>query len=593
MHALLVVLLAGATPTADEGYEERLVAWALETRGREREPEPEGKRIEEVLIASEDVFAPSEPYPLLLNALHRRTRESVVRREVLLAEGDTWDASYARETERNLRRLFILAVVRVIPVKGRAGGVGLLVATRDRWSLRLSNDFTLIGSLLQSLWLELVETNFNGWGQRVSATMLLRLDSVSVGQSFTERRLLGSRIAFSESANLIFNRQTGRLEGSAGAVSLGMPLITLDQPWGGLVAGAWNVRPRRVYRGASIWQLPYPDAQGGEPVPLAYDVRELSVAASATRSFGRAVKVDVTGAVGGYGRRYVPSSDSRLTAEQAAWLTANYLPRSEDVTWLATAARAYTADFKVLRNLDTFQLSEDVLLGWLVQGGARWAVPLGNPNHFLELGGAVRYRRYAGDDLLAFSLAGGVRLRPGQPAANQRVAAELINYSPEFHGGRLVTRVVVDFKWSDLDNRRLLLGGSTGLRGAFADELAGRHVVLGNVEYRARAFELFSTWVGLVLFYDVGSAFDARPAFVHTTGIGFRVLLPQLNREVVRIDFGFVIGGPMPGADRINASWGQVTDLRLLGAPVAGPDRLNAAWGQVVDLRPDFLDHPL
>jgi hypothetical protein len=30
----------------------------------------------------------------------------------------------------------------------------------------------------------------------------------------------------------------------------------------------------------------------------------------------------------------------------------------------------------------------------------------------------------------------------------------------------------------------------------------------------------------------------------------------------LRIDFGFVIGGPIPGADRINASWGQVTDLR-------------------------------
>jgi hypothetical protein len=562
VHALLVALLATATPAPEEGYEERLVAWALETHGREREPHPDGKRIEEVLIAAEEVFAPSDPYPLFLNLFHKRTRESVIRREVLLKEGDVWNPSYALETERNLRRLFILAVVKVVPVKGKNGGVALMVVTKDRWSLRLSNSFTLIGNLLQYLALELVEVNFNGWGQRLSANLVLRLDTVSVGQSFIERRLFGSRFYFGETASIVLNRQTGRPEGTSGTVSAGSPLITLDQQWGALVTGSWNVRKRRVFRGASIWQLPYPDATSTETVPYVYDVRELAVEASATRSFGRALKVDLTGAVGGYLHQYTPAAESNLTGAQAAWLVANYLPRSEDVTYLSAFARAYPSDFQVLRNIDTYQLSEDFQLGWLVQAGARWAVPLGNPNHFLELAAAVRYRFLRADDLFTVSLASGVRLRAGQDAANQRVAAEIINYSPEFWGGRLVTRVVVDFKWNDLDNRQLLLGGSSGLRGAFADQLSGRQLLLGNVEYRARAFEMWSTWMGVVLFYDVGSAFDTVPQLVHTTGVGFRVLLPQLNREVLRIDFGLVLGGPTPGPDRINASWGQVTDNR-------------------------------
>jgi hypothetical protein len=153
-------------------------------------------------------------------------------------------------------------------------------------------------------------------------------------------------------------------------------------------------------------------------------------------------------------------------------------------------------------------------------------------------------------------------LRPGQTSANQRVSAEVLNYSPLFFGGRFVARVLVDFKFNDLDNRQLLLGGSTGLRGAFPDQLSGRQLALGNFEYRARPFELLSNWLGIVLFYDVGSAFDQRPTFLHATGIGFRLLLPQLNREVLRIDFGFVINGPIPGPDRIVASWGQVTDIR-------------------------------
>jgi len=571
VHALLVALVASATPTAEAGYEDRLIQWALELHGREVEPAPDGKTIEEVLIASEEIFAPSDPYPLFLNVFHKRTRESVIRREVLVNQGDAWDESHARETERNLRRLFILAVVKVVPVKGRHGGVAALVVTKDRWSLRLSNSFTLIGSLLQYLQLQLIEVNFNGWGQQLAVNMILRLDTVTVGQSFVERRLFGSRLYFGETAAIILNRQTGAPEGTVGGASFGQPIITLDQQWGALVTGDWNVRRRRVFRGATIWQLPYPDEGGSETVPYVYDVREGSVEGQVTRSWGRALKVDLTSSVGGYVRQYAPPNDFPLTTEQREWLTANYLPRSENVTYLQAYARAYPANFQVLRNIETYQLSEDYQIGWLVQGGARWALPLPfAPNHFVELGAAMRYRFYKADDLFTVSLAGAVRLRPGQTAANQRVAAEVINYSPEFYGGRFVARVLVDFKFNDLDNRQLLLGGSTGLRGAYPDQLSGPQLVLGNFEYRARAFELWTTWIGLVLFYDVGSAFEAKPAFVHSTGIGFRILLPQLNREVLRIDFGFVINGPVPGADRIVASWGQATAIR-----------------------PDFLDQPL
>ena len=163
-----------------------------------------------------------------------------------------------------------------------------------------------------------------------------------------------------------------------------------------------------------------------------------------------------------------------------------------------------------------------------------------------------------------------MRIRPGQELANRRFAAEMSNYSPQFCGGRFVMRLLIDLKGNDLDNRQLLLGGSTGLRGAFPEQFTGRNMLLGNVEYRARPIELFSNWLGVVLFYDVGSAFDSTLSLTHTVGIGFRLLLPQLNKEVLRVDFGFVFGGPIPGADRINASWSQVTDIR-----------------------PDFLDQPL
>lgn len=571
MSFFLALALAAAPVSTELSYEDRLIEVALEAHHVEREPVPEGKRIERVIFWREDVFSSSDPYPLLLNMFHTRTRNGVVRREVLLQPGDRYDASRVQETERNLRRLFFFAVARVVPVRGAEGGVVLLVVTKDKWSLRLSNSFTLIGSLLQYLQLQLVEANFNGWGQQLAVNTTVRLDTVAVGQFFVERRLFGTRLYFGESASIIFNRQTGAPEGTSGQLTFGRPIITLDQQWGFLLDTTWNVRRRRVFRGASIWQLPYPDETSEVTVPLVYDVREVTSEASVVRSFGRALKLDVTLALGGWSRQYAPPRSSMLDDERRAWLIANYLPRSENVTYVSAFARAFPSDFKVLKNIDTFELSEDFQIGWVAQAGARWAFPLPfAPSHFVELGAALRYRFYLHDDLFTASVSAAMRVRPGEPLANQQLAAELINYSPPFWGGRFVTRLLVDLRRNDLNNRQVLLGGSTGLRGAFPEQFSGRNMVLGNFEYRARPIELWSNWLGMVLFWDAGSAFDRTPVLTHSVGLGFRLLLPQLNREVIRVDFGFVLNGAQPGADRINASWGQVTDLR-----------------------PDFLDQPI
>ncbi len=565
MSALLLsLILSQSTPSPlAAGYEGRLVEWALHRHQREIDVAPEGKIIDEVLIASENVLAASDPYPLWLNAIHVQTQEGVIRREVLVSPGETWTTARISETERNLRQLYFIGVSRVVAVRAPNDHVAVLVVTKDRWSLRLSNSFTSIGPLLQSLQLQLTEINFWGRGQQLAASTLVRLDTISLGQSFSERRLFGSRLSFGETASIILNRQTGVPEGSMGSVSFGRPIQTLDQPWAYQLDGNWNVRRRRLFRGASIWRLPYPDEGSLETIPNVYDVREFLGQASVTRRLGSSTKFDTSLAAGGYSRQYIAPKRTGLSEAQRTWLTANYLPRSEDVTYVSAYARAFPVNYRVLRNIDTIDLSEDYHLGWLAQGGIRWALPLPfTPSHFVEVGAALRYRAYEFDDLFGISVAAATRIRPGQRMANQHLAAEIVNYSPRFEGGRLVTRVLVDFKWNDLDNRRVLLGGSTGLRGTLPEEFSGRHYILANIEYRARAFEILTNSISPVLFYDAGAAFDVTPSFTHTVGLGFRILLPQLNRDVLRIDLGWVVGGTQPGLDRLNAAWGQITDLR-------------------------------
>lgn len=561
--ATFVVGQAGAPEAPD--YEASLVSWALAQVGRELEPNPQGQRVEEVLVVSENIFAKDDLFPPFLNVFHWKTRESVIRREVLLAEGATFELDRAKETERNLRRLPILAVAKVVAVKGKEGGVGVLVVTKDQWSLRLNSEFNLVGTLLRYLHLQGAENNFLGENQQAAVDLELVLDKVWLGEIFVNRRVAGLPLFIGESAKVAFNRASGAPEGVQLNAQVGKPMYTLSDRWGLAVDVRFFKARQRQYRGANVWQLPYAEADGTTSnVPYIYDAKELRGTAAATWSTGTAWKFDLTGAVGGFTLAYTPPSRLGLSDAQSAWLTQNYLPLTQDVFFVAAQARVFEPRFTVLRNVDTFVLSEDTREGLSVTSTVRTALPLAaSMARYVELSGTATYRWVFHDNYLSASMAGSVRLWPGVAAFNRRFAWELYEATPPVGGGRFVFRGVGYSQVNDNSNSRTALGGGNGLRGTPADFVTGRNYVLGNFEYRTRAFEFRTVYVGFVLFYDVGSAYDVNPRAVHTVGAGLRILLPQFNRETIRIDFGAVVGGEgLPGFDRMSASFGQVTDYR-------------------------------
>ncbi len=557
---LWALFLSFAARGEPPGYEERLVAWGLSALGREIEPEPEGKPVEEILVASEDVVARDDPFPSWVNLFHVRTRDEVIRREVLLGVGEPYSQAKAAESERILRGLFILAVARVLPVKGRSGGVGVLVVTKDRWSLRLNSEFNFVGNLLQYLRLRPTEQNFLGLNQQVLFDVILRLDTLSVGQGYQNRRLFGSELTLLESAAVVLNRRTFVIEGSTGGLGLGKQLFSLDTPWGFWTYAEWNVRRRRIFRGPSVWRLETPD---GGAVPFEYDVRELDASALYTRSFGHAFKVNVSSGVGGHSRRYSAPRDTGLPEEKSRWLEESWLPRSEDAAWVEGQLTAFGADYRVLRDIDTFALSEDYQLGPRLFVVARFAPPLaGGWASFVEAGVAARYRLLWGENLATLSVAGASRHQQSSGWVNQRLAVELVEVTPPLEGGRMVWRTLLDLRRNDLDKGQLLLGGGNGLRGAPPEALSGPNLFLMNLEYRTRPVEIATLSVGFVLFYDAGSAFESSLELLHTFGMGLRVLIPQVNAEVIRFDVGVSFGGPGALTDRFSGSFGQVTDYR-------------------------------
>jgi len=573
--ALMVApLLAAASPppeSSQEGYEEALVQWGLAWHGRPVERVPEGKRLEAVLVAAEDVVAPSDPYPLLLNLVHVRTREAVIRREVLLKPGQPYEEALALESARNLRRLGIFAVVRVVPVRGsEPDTVSLMVVTKDLWSLRLNQDYQAVGSLLQYLRLQATEQNFLGQDKKLAVDLLLRLDTLSLGQSYVDRRLGGSRWSLSESASLILGRESGRLEGSRGGVVLWRPLYSLATPWGMQTSASWRVQRVRIYRGAEVWALPHPE--GGQ-VPYVYDARELYGSAVYQRSWGIRYKLDVSMGLGAYHRRYGAPAEAALDESRRAWLRDTHLPRSEDATYLSAYMRAWETRYEVLRDVDSYALSEDFQVGHSVGVTLRYAPRLlPTASHFAELGVTARYRLRLGDSLTTLAAAAAVRRALDEGRwTNRRWAVEVQQVSPRVLGGRFVARALLDVNIDDLDERVLLLGGGNGLRGAWPEAYSGHRMALFNLEYRTPPLILHTVHLGGVLFLDSGSAFEQRPRFVHSVGVGLRLLFPQFNTFPFRFDFGYVLNDDQP--------------------PVGG--RLSFSGGQVTEFRPDFLDSPL
>ncbi|QSQ25635.1 BamA/TamA family outer membrane protein [Pyxidicoccus parkwayensis] len=576
--ALLLVPLASTPPEPVDvsapqvNYEELLVQWGLAQYERELDPSPEGKPLEAVLVAQEYVVAESDPYPGFLNSLHVRSREEVVRREVLLTPGQPYSAALAEETSRNLRDLDIFAVVRAVAVRGETpGSVALLVVTKDVWSLRLNNDFSAVGSLLQYLRLSATEDNFLGRGKKVALDFSLTLDTYSVGQSYIDKQLLGSRWTLNESAAVILGRESGRAEGTRGNIALSRPLYSLATQWSVASQVTWNMETSRTFRGADVWQLPYPD---GEPVPYVYNAREVTGSVLYLRSWGDVLKWEAGGGAGAYHKAYSPPVESRLDAGQSAWFQSQFLPRSEDALYATGVLRLYRSQFEVLRDVDTYSLSEDFQVGPSLTATVRYAPPvLASGTHFAETGVAARYRARLGDALMTASVAGTVRRQFGEGAGwtNRRWATELHGVSPKLLGGRFVVRGLLDVNVDDVNERVVLLGGGNGLRGAPVDAYAGRRLLLFNAEYRTPPLIIRTLHVGGVLFYDSGSAFERRPKMVSSVGVGLRLLLPQFNIIPFRLDFGCVLDGERP--------------------PVGS--RFLAAGGQITDNRPSFLDTPL
>ncbi len=596
--ALLLVLtslpaasLAQAAPQPEMNYELRHVISVMRGNGLIPERAPDGKTVAWIRTARFPVFIEEEPFPTWPNALHFTTTEPTVLREVLLKPGMVWDRKLAEETARNLRGLAIFNVVAVVPVRAEdPQQIGLVVVTRDLWSLRTETRFQLTGSFIDTLMVQLTERNLLGRDKRASLRFNLEPLDYALGAVYVDPRLLGEKLRLVTTVDAHFERSSDDYDGLSGYVELGRPLYDLQQRWGfGLVAQYQQYTERQAQRGGLL-AFTEPDCEGGDPeadclsAGRIWDHRFVGTAALGRVQWGKGWIVRAAGGLGFLrvdadpnDATGLPAGDDARTVAFRAAFADTVLPRERQWVYPTANVRFFENRHQVFRDLAGFGLSEDVQLGPEVFFDVRAPLEsIGSSESLVDMGGSLAWREaWGGDGLI--ELAGGVRARlwlsdgdDGQAAGEWfdiRTLARVRGSTPRLGFGRVVLRGDWVTQREQLTPGLVTLGGDNGLRGYPSQHLFafGADRLRGNLEYRTPPWVVSFLHLGAVAFFDIGTVYDDinDAPLLHAAGLGLRMVVPQASSFAYRLDLGV----PTDGSDGFFVKLGFETNQAVPVTP--------------------------
>src|SRR5262249_60693191 len=104
----------------------------------------------------------------------------------------------------------------------------------------------------------------------------------------------GTRILVNAYANVIVNKASGSIEGSYGRLVAVQPLYSALTKWGWDSQVLWDEEVVRRYVNAHLAGYNAKVTPQNDAIPWQYDLRQYSALTSVTRSFGWAVKSDVS-----------------------------------------------------------------------------------------------------------------------------------------------------------------------------------------------------------------------------------------------------------------------------------------------------------
>jgi hypothetical protein len=290
-----------------------------------------------------------------------------------------------------------------------------------------------------------------------------------------------------------------------------------------------------------------------------------------TRSFGRDVKQDVVLGVAADRRSYTTPDLSGYDPAVVGLFVDRRVPLSDTRNGPFALYHVYTNRYTHMLDVETLGLQESFRLG--PDAYARFypvAEFLGSKRNLLGFSGSASYTQRLPDALARIYAAGGMEVKPSDGAIfNASLQGGLRLVSPRFFIGRMIYDGTFHLRLANSQKSVSTLGGDGRLRGYLSGVILGQSFFSSNVEFRSRSVQLWTFQLGGALFYDVGDAFDSLATFRPKQGLGFglRLGFPQLERSVMRIDWGFPL---TKGVPRKNIADGLiVTFHQAFGMPQA------------------------
>jgi outer membrane translocation and assembly module TamA len=492
--------------------------------------EASGTRIGEIRIRSRNVFdtsIPAEDTALfrLADRLHIQTRESTVRDQLLIHEGEPYRETAVAESERLLRRTRYLHDASIQPVAWRDGEVDLEVVTQDVWTLTPGLSFGRAGGE-NHFGFKLEELNLLGRGSQLSLGYESGVDRSSTTLHYRDSQLFGSW--WSVNANFADSSDGGTRE-----FTLEHPFYSLDTRY---AAGLSALDEERV---DAVYDLGKVTDQYGIQQRLAtiYGGRSRGLRAGWTRRLTGGFTID----------------ESRFTSVVTeSGVTGNVPPDRRLVyPWLGYE---WVQDrFATSRNLDQIERTEDVALGMRAQLRIGYSSPIlgADRNAWILAASASRGFDFAERHrlMLAYSFNGRME---GAAVTDALSSLAAKYYFRESDHGVLYLGASVD-SGSNLDlDHPVELGGDNGLRGYPLRYQRGEGRWLVTVEQR-----LFTDWfpfrlfnVGGAAFFDMGRTWGANPAgapsqeVLKDVGLGLRLGNSRSALgNVLHLDIAFPLDG--------------------------------------------------
>lgn len=186
--------------------------------------------ISRIDVVVRDVFEDASGKPdffpySLANRLHVDTRESVIRRELLFAVGDSVDAEALAQSERNLRSLLFLRDVEIVTRSVEDGeAVEVRVIASDSWTTIPELRLAKVGD--EWVWAAGgSERNLFGYGKYVEVLRSADLDRKETSFYYADPRLAGSRLKLTALAS-------DASDGHNVSLAVDRPFYSLHTLWG-------------------------------------------------------------------------------------------------------------------------------------------------------------------------------------------------------------------------------------------------------------------------------------------------------------------------------------------------------------------------